>query len=225
MVVPCLIACVAWWRQSLGAFQLRTPMRNNDNNNGSLIFFRLAFVATHIAHLRSPIFWGESKLAPHERYSFDGLFSRRCSPIRCLLFNTMILPSERWTDYRCIRYHRYREWHCCYISRVPHPPASVFGPASHKPHDPQHHCFQGTSWYCHCITHKIQLSFFLRFRSDTESRNLCTMHSYRSLVWWRWDPPSVGAQDFYNPEVAECGVIRQCIPVPPPDNRYAYSTL
>ena len=56
-----------------------------------------------------------------------------------------------------------------------------FGPASHKPHDPQHHRFRGTSWYCRRITHEIQLSFFLRFRSDTESRNLSTMHSYRCL--------------------------------------------
>lgn len=143
---------------------------------------RLVFVATHIVHLQSPIFWGESKLAPHERYSFNGLFSRRCSPIRCLLFDTMILPSKRWTDYQCIWYHRYWEWHCCYISRAPHPPASVFSPAFHKPHDPQHHCFWGTPWYCCRITHKIQLSFFLWFCSDTESHNLCTMHSY----WCLW---------------------------------------
>ena len=62
------------------------------------------------------------------------------------------------------------------------PTGVSFGPASHKPHDPdRHHCFRGTSWYCRRITHEIQLSFFLRFRSDTESRNLCTMHSYRCL--------------------------------------------
>ena len=69
----------------------------------------LALMATHVAHLRSPIFWGESRLAPHEGYNFYGLFSRRCGPIRCLLFDTMILPSERWADDRRIRYHRYRE--------------------------------------------------------------------------------------------------------------------
>ena len=51
----------------------------------------------------------------------------------------------------------------------------------------------------------------------------CTPTGVSDLVTMR--PPSVSAQDFYNPEVTECGVICQCIPVPPPDNRYAYSTL
>ena len=38
MAVPCLIAWVAWCRRLLGAFQSRTPMRNNDNKEVSLIF-------------------------------------------------------------------------------------------------------------------------------------------------------------------------------------------
>ena len=38
MAVPCLIACVAWCKRLLGAFQSRTPMHNNDNNEASLIF-------------------------------------------------------------------------------------------------------------------------------------------------------------------------------------------
>ena len=38
MAVPCLITWVAWCRQLLGAFQSRTPMRNNDNKEASLIF-------------------------------------------------------------------------------------------------------------------------------------------------------------------------------------------
>ena len=36
--VPCWIACVAWWRHLLGAFQSRTPIWRRDNRAGSLIF-------------------------------------------------------------------------------------------------------------------------------------------------------------------------------------------
>ena len=37
IVVPCQITCVAWWRQSLGAFQSKTPIQRRDNKARSLI--------------------------------------------------------------------------------------------------------------------------------------------------------------------------------------------
>ena len=57
MAVPCLIACVAWWRWSFGAFQWRTPMWSNDNNNGSLIFVQ----STTQSHSALQIMWAHSR--------------------------------------------------------------------------------------------------------------------------------------------------------------------
>ena len=57
MAVPCLIAWVAWWRRLLGAFQLRTPMRNNDNNEASWIFVR----STTRSHSAPRIIWAHNR--------------------------------------------------------------------------------------------------------------------------------------------------------------------
>ena len=57
MVVPCLIACVAWWRRLLGAFQLRTPIHNSNNNDGSLIFVW----STTWSHSAPWIIWAHSQ--------------------------------------------------------------------------------------------------------------------------------------------------------------------
>ena len=57
MAVPCLIAWVAWCRRLLGAFQLRTPIRNNDNNEALLIFDR----STTRSHSAPRIMWAHSR--------------------------------------------------------------------------------------------------------------------------------------------------------------------
>ena len=59
MVVPCLIACMAWWRRLFGAFQSRTPMWSNDNRYGSLIFFR----STIHNHSAPWIIWAHNRLS------------------------------------------------------------------------------------------------------------------------------------------------------------------
>ena len=56
MAVPCLIACMAWWRRSFGAFQLRTPIQSNNNKDGSFIFFR----STTCNHSAPQIMWAHS---------------------------------------------------------------------------------------------------------------------------------------------------------------------
>ena len=62
MVVPCRIACIAWCRRSLGAFQSRTPIRSNDNNNRSLIFFWL----TIHNHSAPRIIWTQNRLSKNK---------------------------------------------------------------------------------------------------------------------------------------------------------------
>ena len=57
MAVPCLIAWVAWWRQLLGAFQLRTPMCRRDSKDGSLIFVQL----TTRSHSAPRIIWAHNQ--------------------------------------------------------------------------------------------------------------------------------------------------------------------
>ena len=57
IVVPCLIAWVTWWRQLFGALQSRTPMRSNDNKEGSLIFFW----STIWSHLAPRIIWAHNR--------------------------------------------------------------------------------------------------------------------------------------------------------------------
>ena len=62
MAVPCLIACVAWCRRLLGAFQSRTPMRNNDSKEASLIFVRL----TTWSHSAPRIMWAHNRLSKYK---------------------------------------------------------------------------------------------------------------------------------------------------------------
>ena len=70
MAVPCLIACVAWCRRLLGAFQSRTPMRNNDNNEASLIFVR----STTRSHSALRIIWAHSRSS---KYRFGKMSSHQ----------------------------------------------------------------------------------------------------------------------------------------------------
>ena len=62
MAVPCLIAWVAWCRQLLGAFQSRTPMRNNDNKDASLIFVR----STTWSHSAPQIIWAHNRSSKYK---------------------------------------------------------------------------------------------------------------------------------------------------------------
>ena len=76
MVVPCLIAWVAWWRRLLGAFQSRTPMRNNDNNEASWIFIR----STTWSHSASWIMWAHNRSSKY-RFGKTSFHQRWCAAV------------------------------------------------------------------------------------------------------------------------------------------------
>ena len=76
MAVPCLIACVAWCRQLLGAFQLRTPMCNNDNNEVSLIFV----LSTTQSHSAPRIIWAHSRSSKY-RFGRASFHQQWCAAV------------------------------------------------------------------------------------------------------------------------------------------------
>ena len=76
MAVPCLIAWVAWWRQLLGAFQSRTPMRNNDNNEALLIFI----LSTTRSHSAPQIIWAHNQ-SSKKRFGKMSFHQRWCAAI------------------------------------------------------------------------------------------------------------------------------------------------
>ena len=76
MVVPCLITCVAWWRQLLGAFQSRTPMCSNDNNDRLFIFIQ----STTWSHSAPQIIWAHNRSSKN-RFRKTSFHQRWCAAV------------------------------------------------------------------------------------------------------------------------------------------------
>ena len=74
MVVPCLIACVAWCRQLFGALQSRTPMWSRDNKEGLLIFLQ----STIRSHSAPQIIWAHSQ-SSKKRFGKTSFHHRWCA--------------------------------------------------------------------------------------------------------------------------------------------------
>ena len=76
MAVPCLIAWVAWCRRVLGAFQLRIPMCNNDNNEASWIFVR----STTRSHSAPRIMWAHNRSSKY-KFGKTSFHQRWCAAV------------------------------------------------------------------------------------------------------------------------------------------------
>ena len=76
MAVPCLIAYVAWCRRLLGAFQSRTPICNNNNNEALLIFVW----STTRSHSAPQIIWAHSRLSKY-RFRKTSFHQRWCAAV------------------------------------------------------------------------------------------------------------------------------------------------
>ena len=76
MAVPCLIAWVAWCRRLLGAFQSRTPIRNNDNNETSLIFVQ----STTRSHSAPRIIWAHNQSSKY-KFGKTSFHQRWCAAV------------------------------------------------------------------------------------------------------------------------------------------------
>ena len=76
MVVPCLIAWVAWCRRLLGAFQSRTPMCNNNNNKASLIFIQ----STTQSYSAPQIIWAHSRSSKY-RFGNTSFHQQWCAAV------------------------------------------------------------------------------------------------------------------------------------------------
>ena len=74
--VPCLIAWVVWWRRLFGAFQLRTPIRNNDNRGASFIFVQ----STSRSHSAPRIIWAHNRSSKY-RFGKTSFHQRWCEAV------------------------------------------------------------------------------------------------------------------------------------------------
>ena len=111
-VVPCLITCMAWCRRLLGAFQLRTPMRNNDREV-SFIFVR----STSWSHSAPRIIWAHNRSSKY-RFGKTSFHQRWCaaaasSPalrtlwkVSWVIYNfSSVFPSKRNEERGYLKHH------------------------------------------------------------------------------------------------------------------------
>ena len=76
IVVPCLIACVAWCSRLLGALQSRTPICNKDNRGASFIFVR----STSRSHSAPRIIWAYNRSSKY-RFGKTSFHQRWCAAV------------------------------------------------------------------------------------------------------------------------------------------------